>query len=42
MKPDSNPLARLYGTTKTHKVQNLEDITVRLICTMRQKLYWVM
>ena len=28
MKPDSNQLARLYGTAKTHKFGFLEDITV--------------
>ena len=28
MKPDSNQRARLYGTAKTPKIKNLEDITV--------------
>ena len=28
MKPDSNQLARLYGTAKTHKFEFPEDITV--------------
>ena len=28
MQPDSNQPARLYGTTKTHKFETLEDITV--------------
>ena len=28
MKLDSNQLARLYGTAKTHKFETLEDITV--------------
>ena len=28
MQPDSNLPARLYGTAKTYKCQNLEDITV--------------
>ena len=28
MQPDSNQLARLYGTAKTHKFETLEDITV--------------
>ena len=28
MKPDSNQLARLYGTAKTHKFECLEGITI--------------
>ena len=28
MKPDSNQPARLYGTSKTHKFETLEDINV--------------
>ena len=28
MQPDSNQLARLYGTAKTHKFETLEDVTV--------------
>ena len=28
MKSDSNQPARLYGTTKTHKFETIEDITV--------------
>ena len=28
MKPDSNQPARLYGTAKTHKFEDLKDITV--------------
>ena len=27
MQPDSNQPIRLYGTTKTHKFETLEDIT---------------
>ena len=28
MKPNSNQTERLYGTAKTHKFENLEDITL--------------
>ena len=47
IQPDSNQAARLYGTAKTHKFENLEDITVtnlkfdisliklERLCTMR-------
>ena len=28
MQPDSNQLALLYGTAKTHKFETLEDVTV--------------